>query len=186
MGIRKRPVISDLVNREDLWVFGYGSLIWNPGFKYCENRIGYIDGFSRKLYQGNVTHRGRPGLPGRVATLLEDQDSRVWGRSFHVVGLNEVRLCLEHLGLRECILGGYDIEFVEFHTSSRTLLNEKKSQSSKPLEALVFIALPSNHLYLGPGTCDEMARCIFQNEGASGCNLDYFLGILEFLQESVP
>lgn len=42
------------------WIFGYGSLIWNPGFVYSECLTGYVRGFSRKFYQGNKTHRGTP------------------------------------------------------------------------------------------------------------------------------
>lgn len=44
-----------------LWVFGYGSLCWNPGFEYDQAYTGYIKGFSRKFWQGNVTHRGVEG-----------------------------------------------------------------------------------------------------------------------------
>ena len=51
-------------NSEDhsnsLWVFGYGSLCWRPGFEFGDSVIGHIQGFSRKFWQGNTTHRGTP------------------------------------------------------------------------------------------------------------------------------
>ena len=47
-------------DNSSLWVFGYGSLCWLPGFEYGESVVGHIEGFSRKFWQGNVTHRGTP------------------------------------------------------------------------------------------------------------------------------
>ena len=44
----------------NLWVFGYGSLIWKPGFEFNHHSIGYVRGYSRRFYQGNDVQRGSP------------------------------------------------------------------------------------------------------------------------------
>lgn len=43
-----------------IWVFGYGSLCWYPGFEFSKCITGYIRGYTRKFWQGNTTHRGTP------------------------------------------------------------------------------------------------------------------------------
>lgn len=48
---------NEIMNKE-LWVFAYGSLCWKPGFNFQKAVVGYVQGYSRKFWQGNTTHRG--------------------------------------------------------------------------------------------------------------------------------
>lgn len=61
-------------NNHEAWIFGYGSLCWFPGFEFEKCITGYIRGYVRRFWQGNVTHRGSPERPGVVATLVEQDD----------------------------------------------------------------------------------------------------------------
>lgn len=56
-------------NSTRLWVFGYGSLVWKTGFHFESKKIGHIEGFVRRFWQGNTTHRGTPQSVSSYHTL---------------------------------------------------------------------------------------------------------------------
>jgi glutathione-specific gamma-glutamylcyclotransferase len=89
-------------------VFGYGSILWKQEFDYEAEYETYIKGYKRVFYQGTQVHRGQPGAPGRVVTLLptDDKESRVYGKAYQLPAdpekLNKIFAALD---VRE---GGYD------------------------------------------------------------------------------
>lgn len=154
-----------------LWVFGYGSLCWKPGFRFDKAVVGHVRGFSRKFWQGNATHRGTKEQPGRVATLIDDDTSSVYGVAFSVSGEN----ALPYLTNRECTLGGYDTRFATFHPIA-----------GEPLKVLLYIATPKNHLWLGDAPASEIARQIFASSGDSGHNVEYLVRLANFMRHHFP
>ena len=61
-----------------MWVFGYGSLLWNPGFRYSKKEIARLDGYKRSFSMRSIHHRGTSENPGLVLAL--NIDSRVFAR----------------------------------------------------------------------------------------------------------
>jgi cation transport regulator ChaC len=94
-----------------MWIFGYGSLIWNPGIRYRVAIRGYVEDYDRKFWQGNFTHRGSRELPGRVVTIVPEEGKRSFGLVFKVSGLDNIIAALEHLYVRE-IKSGYKFQTV--------------------------------------------------------------------------
>ncbi|TNN46492.1 Glutathione-specific gamma-glutamylcyclotransferase 1 [Liparis tanakae] len=159
-----------------LWIFGYGSLVWKPDFEYRRSQVGHIQGYKRRFWHGDNFHRGDAELPGRVVTLIEDDDASTWGVAFEVTGA-EVEESLKYLTVRETVRGGYVTKTVEFFPDG-------EEQPSVP--ALVYIATEDNALYLGPASPEAIGVQIAVCRGKTGHNLEYLLRLAEFMRSSCP
>ncbi len=145
------------------WVFGYGSLIWRQDFPYLDARRAYIEGWTRRFWQGSHDHRGVATDPGRTVTLVEAPGERCYGRAF----LIEPNV-FEHLDYRE--KNGYeryavDICFDEAHMSG-----------------VVYAAATTNPAFLGAAPLDEIAAQINRCAGRSGTNVEYLLKLARALR----
>lgn len=155
--------------KQDFWLFGYGSLIWNPSVPHTERVPAQLPGFSRRFWQGSHDHRGLPHAPGRVVTLVEDARSVCAGMVFRVPA-NAAADVLKQLDHRE--KNGYARHRHRLHTAS-----------GRSLDALVYIAEPDNFAWLGPSPALEVARQIATATGPSGSNREYLQRLAKALRE---
>lgn len=143
------------------WIFGYGSLIWRADFPFAERRPGYIHGFARRFWQGSTDHRGVPGSPGRVVTLIDAPEAICWGIAYRLHS-SVWEETMAHLDHRE--KGGYERQAVRIH------LDDDESVSG-----LVYHATADNPDYLGEAHPTDIARQILAASGPSGDNREYLL-----------
>lgn len=169
-------VLESLIDMESsIWVFGYGSLTWKPNFIYKSKEIGYIHGYQRRFWQGNVTHRGTVNKPGRVATLIKSEMDDVWGVAYKITGRNHILKALSYLNKRESKLGGYN-----------TVVENFFARNQEIRKVLVYTATTENEHYLGPCNMATMATEIMSAKGEAGSNTEYVTRLAEYVRKHIP
>jgi cation transport regulator ChaC len=154
--------------RRSLWIFGYGSLVWRPDLPHAERRVACLDGWTRRFWQGSTDHRGVPGAPGRVVTLVESPGHRCSGVAYRV-GPADRDAVLDRLDRRE--QGGYERREVTVSLRPRGA----RAESGRTVDALVYVAGPGNPNYLGPASLETIAAQVLAARGPSGDNVEYVL-----------
>jgi len=154
-----------------LWIFGYGSLMWRPGFGFAERRPGCLPGLARRFWQGSTDHRGRPGAPGRVVTLVRDAGEQCWGVAFRI-DPGRAPQVLGELDHRE--RGGFERCAVELRLSGG---------GAAPVRGVAYVAREGNPNYLGPAPLETVAEQVRRARGPSGTNLEYAIELARALRE---
>jgi glutathione-specific gamma-glutamylcyclotransferase len=155
----------------DLWIFGYGSLMWRPDFASAESHQGRINGYHRCFCIYSTHHRGSPTRPGLVLGL--DRGRSCDGMVFRVAPENAARV-LAYLRRREQINGVYREARVHV-----TLTGD----DHRVVEAIAFIVERAHPSYAGSLPLSEQAHLIRGAHGLSGANLDYLLNTVRHLHE---
>ena len=152
----------------DLWIFGYGSLMWNPDFPYAEAQAALVRGYHREFCIHSHRYRGTPDAPGLVLGL--DRGGACRGIAFRVLAA-EVPSMMPSLWEREMSRGTYMPRMVS--TELRT----------GRVRSLAFVADPAHSSYAGPLSIDEIAQRIAVCCGMRGPNIDYLENTMKHLEE---
>ena len=143
----------------DLWVFGYGSLMWNPAFRFDERRLGTVRGWHRRFCLWLSRGRGSPDCPGLMLAL--DRGGVCKGVAFRVAG-PAVRDELLLVWRREMLSGAYLARWVNVATETGTI------------RAVTFVVNQAHKRYSGKLSEAATAEKILTASGELGSCLDYF------------
>jgi len=152
-----------------LWVFGYGSLIWDPGFPVAERRIATLHGWHRSFCMRSIHHRGTVENPGLVLALDAAEGATCTGVAFRVEPGQEAAT-LATLRERELISSAY---------LERTL---PVTTGAGPLDALAYVIDP-DHVQYCQIDREEQAQIIARAMGGRGPNRDYLWSTTAHLAE---
>jgi glutathione-specific gamma-glutamylcyclotransferase len=162
--------LADQHDGEDLWVFGYGSLMWRPGFDFVERVPARLIGLHRALCVYSFVHRGTPTRPGLVLGL--DRGGMCRGIAFRVAAAGRGET-IAYLRARE------QVTTVYLETWRRIALEE---HARRQVRALCFVVDRSHVQYAGRLTLAESVHHVRQGHGSSGASRDYVLETVQALE----
>ncbi len=145
----------------DFWVFGYGSLMWRPGFTYLERVPARLIGLHRALCVFSFVHRGTPERPGLVLGL--DRGGACRGIAYRVAAAARAET-IGYLRARE------QVTTVYIETMRQIELEDR---ARRRVRALCYVVDRSHVQYAGRLTLAESLRHVRQGHGKSGPNRDY-------------
>jgi cation transport protein ChaC len=154
----------------DLWVFGYGSLMWRPGFEFLERVPGRLVGLHRALCVYSFVHRGTPERPGLVLGL--DRGGMCRGIAYRVAG-NRRAAAVAYLRAREQVTSVY-------RETMRPVLLEDPSR--RRITALCYGVDRGHVQYAGRLSLAEQLHYVRQGHGISGHNRDYVVETVQALE----
>lgn len=153
-----------------LWIFGYGSLLWNPGFAPAETRRATLHGYHRSFCMLSIHHRGSEAEPGLVLALDETPGAQCSGVAFRVAE-PERDAVLSMLRERELVSSAYREE-----TVSLTL------DCGSPLAALAYV-IDRDHRQYCQFDLERQAQMIARAKGGRGPNAEYLLNTAAHLAD---
>ena len=167
----RRALVADDADTSDIWVFGYGSLIFNPVMDYVERARGRIYGHHRRFCLWTRLGRGSPDCPGLVLAL--DRGGSCTGVAYRLnpdVAIAELDL----LWRREMVTLAYRASWLTFHPDGH--------RDGPGKRAISFVSRPERENFAGPMTLDEEADVIASASGFIGPCRDYLFDTVKALE----
>ena len=153
---------------DDLWIYSYGSLMWDPGFHFAEVRLADLDGYQRRFTLKIDLGRGSREHPALMLSL-EAQTGCCRGLAFRIAA-GSVQAESAILWRREMLRGGYAPALVPMATPQG------------PITALAFVSNPLHPSYVGELPLGETAAIIASGKGILGTNREYLAQLATQLQ----
>lgn len=166
-------------DQDQIFIFGYGSLVWKPDFESDKRFIACLPGYERRFWQGSTHHRGTAERPGRCLTLVPVKGGKCWGVVYQVTGQENVKKVCDYLYVREQSIGCYDMKVLP-------VIPKENMNNSKPIQAIVYYATPKNPLFTGEETEEKTAKAIATSRGVAGHSIEYLLKVTDFMKENLP
>ena len=151
--------VAEVEVARDLWVFGYGSLMWRPGFDFEERTLATVRGYRRALCVYSHVHRGTPERPGLVLGL--DRGGSCKGVAFRVSAAR-AGATIAYLRAREQVTMVY-----------RELCLRAVLADGRKVDVLSYAVDRRHTQYAGALDLPELERFVGQGVGVSGANPDY-------------
>jgi glutathione-specific gamma-glutamylcyclotransferase len=152
-----------------LWVFAYGSLIWDPCFPVAAQHLGRVSGWRRSFCMWSVRYRGTDADPGLVLALDCVAGAFCDGVAFRVApGAEDAALAA--LRKRELISSAY-----------RETTLPAALDTGETVQAVAFVIDPGHAQYAGPLDVEDQARIIARAHGMRGPNRDYLFATADHL-----
>lgn len=144
-----------------LWVFGYGSLIWHPGFDYADKCLATLEGYSRSFCMTSIHYRGTPERPGLVLALDTEKDAACEGVAYQVPPTNAAAT-LAYLRERELVSYAYEEAWLPV-----------RLEDGQRVEAVTYVVNRDHPQYRGDLDLEGQARVISRAAGPNGTNWEY-------------
>lgn len=152
-----------------LWVFGYGSLLWNPGFEPAEQQLATLQGYARSFCMRSIHHRGSEEEPGLVLALDEVEGTQCEGVAL-LVPVGQEDHVLAYLRERELVSSAY----------LEKMLTVRLANGLK-VQAVTYVIDAEHVQYCGKLPLEEQAQIIARAVGGRGPNTEYLYNTWDHL-----